>query len=120
MTSPWGNVRGIAYARGVSLPPRGSVQDDMLHEVERRNRNLRLAELRFMGRLVARGLDVPEAEVEAMLDLYTLELFQDFYRPQLIATLAALRKATAQRKKADLDILSKVDKFTVTDEDLRR
>jgi hypothetical protein len=84
--------------------------------VLRRERSERFASVQLISRLVAAGLNLPEEKVEAMLDLYLLELSQDRYRPSIVAAARAARAARKRQKLADTKLLEKVDRMTVADE----
>lgn len=118
MSTSWGNARAHVFARGVSLPPRGSVQDELVKEIFWRERNEKMASVGLIARIVARGLGVPEDEVEGMLSVYTDIVTQNRYTPQ-VAGERRRRQAEADRqKKADQARLQKIDKLTVPDEEL--
>jgi hypothetical protein len=116
LATPVGNERATLAARGVVLAPRGSARDEALREVLRRERSERFASVQLLSRLVAAGLNLPEEKVEAMLDLYLLELSQDRYRPSIVAAARAARAARKRQKLADTKLLEKVDRMTVADE----
>lgn len=116
MSHPWGLTRAHYYAQGLSLPPRGSAQDEVIAELHRRDMNRRFAEVRLFARLIGAGAGVPEDAIERELDLYLVELSQDRYRPAVVAALRAARTSKRQREHEDRRLLDRLDKLTVADE----
>lgn len=92
----------------------------MLAEVQQRQRNLKLAEVSLFAKLLARGFGIPAKEVERQIDLFTLELYQDLYRPSVIETLRELQQMRKKRVMADAALLQRVDALTVADEKPQR
>jgi hypothetical protein len=106
-------------ARGVKLPPLGSVEDRILREQIFRERREKVAHLEAMTKIVAQvlGLDAPRVFGSVVRD-YTREVFQETYDAELLRNkITALRKAQEQvkaKKQEDnrmLDRLNKMGEF---------
>lgn len=111
-------ARAAWLARGLTLPSRGSAQDQVLRELYRRELNEKMSKTALFARILGAGLHLEPTQVDQMLEEYRLELTQNRYRP---STTAAKRKARikAQRKqKTDERLLERVDAMTVPDEEL--
>lgn len=95
----------------MALPPRGSIQDQILRELVRRERNEKaaLVEMGLFFLSTLTGAD--ETLSKKWMEYYLEELHQTRYDPAII------RKKKAQRK-VDQDLLKKVEKLTVPDDQL--
>ena len=69
-------------------------------------------------RILGVGLNLPEERLDTLLDLYLLELSQDRYRPSIVMATRAARQARKNKALADHELLEKVNRLTVTDDDL--
>lgn len=118
MSTAWGNARAHLLYKGVELPPRGSVRDELLKEVFWRERNEQLATVGLISRVIARGLGVPLDEIQGMLSDYTDIVTQHRYTPAVAGKLRREKLAQAQQQADDTRKLQKVDKLTVKDEEL--
>ncbi len=107
MTS-WGSERASLMHRGVRLHPRGSVQDEILREMVRREREEKLAFARLLTTAAKAIPGVSPGEVESMFMSYARVVTQDAFRPQPVDL----------KKKENETLLSKVDRMTVPEEDL--
>lgn len=97
--------------RGIPLPPRGSFKDEILSTLIQRERAELFARTRMEMRVMGEGLGVPSERIEAMLELYMLELSQDRYRPYVAQALRAFRHARRAQVNKDQELLAKVDKL---------
>ena len=111
MAAPWGEARGVMALRGIPLPPRGSFKDEILAKLIQRERAELFSRTRMEMRILGDGLGVPSERVEAMLELYMLELSQDRYRPHVAQALRAFRHARRAQVDRDSELLAKVDKL---------
>lgn len=106
-------------ARGIKLPPLGSVEDRILREQVFRERREKVAHLEAITKIVAQvfGLDAPRVFGGTVRD-YAREVFQETYDADLLRRkIESLRKAQDQikAKKRDdnrmLDRLNKMGEF---------
>ena len=104
-------------ARGVQLAPRGSSKDVILQEVVRRERNEKFSLVSMLANLIGKIAGFSPVQIEGMIDLYTLELYQEGYRPSVVAALRNARTKRRQKSTKDNKLLEKVEKFTVSDEE---
>jgi hypothetical protein len=104
--------------RGVVLPPRGSVRDEIYCELLRRERAEKASVIQFITMLFGRALNVPLPTIEGMLDLYLLELTQDRYKPEHVQQLRRQRAERRRKQSEDKSLLDKVARMSVTDKDL--
>lgn len=104
------------------MPPRGSAQDNLLEEIHRRERSERLAFASLFARIVGRALHVRDDYLETMLSAYKDELTQVTYTPEYRKKQRERKKATtaheARKKAADDELLKKLDRLTVKDDDM--
>ncbi len=77
-----------------------------------------MASIGLIARVVARGIGVPQDEVEGMLAVYTDIVTQNRYTPQVAGERRRRLVETERQKKADQARLAKIDKLTVPDEEL--
>lgn len=111
MSTSWGNERGALFHRGVVLHPRGTAQDEVQREMVRRERREKVAFARFLARLAQAAFRVPTEVLEPMFKDYAETVFHESYsRPP--------KPRTSPKQKENQDLLAKVDKLTVADEDL--
>ena len=73
----------------------------------------------MMTSLLGRVAGFSPAQIEGILDLYTLELFQDGYRPSTIAALRAARTVRRRKVTQDQDLLKKVERFSITEDEAK-
>jgi hypothetical protein len=100
------------------LPPRGSIQDELLKELFWRERSEKMASVGLIARVIARGLMVPPDELEKMLSDYADIVTQNRYTPQVAGERRRRQVEADHQKKADKARLEKIDKLTVPDEEL--
>lgn len=86
----------------------------------RRERNERLALVSMFVKILGDAVGLSAPALDGMLDIYMLELFQDGYRPSVVAALRSTRSKRKRKTLRDQALLEKVEKFTVSDEELSR
>ena len=115
-----GNLRATLAARGVALSPRGSARDILLQEVVRRERNEKFSLVSILTTLVGRATGFNAAQIDGMLDLYTLELFQSGYNPSAATSLREARKSRLNKVTQDRKLLEKVERFTAPETEFEK
>lgn len=98
LANPWGNARGTLRARGVSLSPRGSVQDLVLQEVVQRERFEDYQKHMFLGTIMAGIFGINQQVFTKARELLELAIFQTAYDPQAIRAHMQQAKDMAQRE----------------------
>jgi hypothetical protein len=113
-----GNARAQLFARGISLPPVGSIEDRLMREVVFRERQEKVLFFESVTRLVARILGV-DAE-RAFGDLsaaYAGEVFQHVYDADLmrkkLGTLREARGRVQRKRQEDLRLLGRLERLGV-------
>jgi hypothetical protein len=104
--------------KGLELPARGSIKDEILKELVWRERNERASAIRLLVNVIRRGLGIPHEELNRMLNMHTDIVTQNRYT---VATMRKNRKEKVDsRRKTNEDKkrLEKLDKLTVSDEEL--
>ena len=87
-------------------------------EVLRRDRNEKFAFAKLFASVMGAAQSVPAEAVEGMLNLYQMELYQDRYHPMMVAVMREVKKRKRSDKNKDQEILQRVDKMTVPDDQL--
>lgn len=101
--------RAGVLARGDVPPPLGSFQDELLREVDEREKNLRFAEVDLLVKtlIVLLGGHRNKGTVDLIADWvasYSAELYQDVYVPEwAVEQRAALRRKQAEQRRGAAD-----------------
>lgn len=85
------------------LPPRGSLQDRIVCEMLFRMRRRRMAEVTFIGRILAASTLLPENQYQFLADMLAMEVFQENYTPKTVQFKKNLIQAIDKRKKDQTD-----------------
>jgi hypothetical protein len=77
----------------------------------------------YLGRIMAASLNLPEKLFSLWTTLYSMEVFQSNYSPEVVQDKEDALKAIDQALNKDVvertSLLTKLEKLTATDEDLR-
>lgn len=101
--------------RGVTLPPRGSLQDVILREMVQRERFEEFQKTRFLGQILAAAFGLNNAQYARLEHLLDLSIFHTAYNPskiqeQMELALLQERKEREKRQK-DALLLKKVASY---------
>lgn len=105
------------------LPPRGSLQDRIVCEMLHRMRRRRLAEVSFLGRIMASATVLPEGQYRFLVELLSMEIFQENYtssnlrfKTNLVKEIRTRRSHGGVDQKRQIDSVRNLE---VKEEDLR-
>jgi len=105
------------------LPPRGSLQDRIVCEMLHRMRRRRLAEVSFLGRIMASATVLPEGQYRFLVEMLSMEIFQENYtssnlrfKTNLVKEIRTRRSQSSVDQKRHLDSVRRLE---VKEEDLR-
>lgn len=110
-----GSLRGAMAARGLRLPPRGSIQDRIIQEVLLRERNERYVAGEVLILLACKALGLETEQMRGLLEHYSDEVHQERYRPSIIRARKAAKAAVRKKEAEDKRRLAALDKLTVED-----
>lgn len=107
--------------RGV--PPRGSIQDLLAQEMLLRERRKTVSQQSYLGRIIAAGMQLPEATFRLWTSLFEMEIFQENYSPSTVeaksAALQTLLSSIDQQQHGRVRMFDKLNKLNMSEEDLR-
>jgi len=108
----------VLFARGVALPPTGSIEDRVAREIVFRERQEKALFFESVTKMVARVLGVdPERAFGDLSATYASEVFQHVYDSDLVRKkIGALREARGRiqhRRREDLRLLERLDRLGV-------
>ena len=107
-----------AYTHGAPLPPPGSFQHALLSETIRRERNEKYSLVNIIARLLGTMASVDEEIIDDLLEMYREELYQLKYNYKYETARAKRFKKRLNEMREQAALMSRLDKMTVTDEDL--
>ena len=106
-------------ARGVAVPPRGSVQDKVLIEVIERERYAEFHKTVHTARLVGLLMGSSPSALREAEDMLELAIFQTAFNPEAIRKRIKDARTVANKfrneRHRDSDIMAKVASYTVKD-----
>lgn len=105
------------------MPERGSLQDRIACEMLARERRRELQGQIYLGRILAASLNLPEKVFSLWTKLYSMEVFQTNYSPDVVEDkVNALTHMEERETKSIIernDIMKKLDKLTSRPENER-
>lgn len=84
----------------------------------RRERNEKEVLVNLFAALFGKAFSVDQEQLKAMLEVYSQELHQTRYNPAILGKARRAARAKAVAAKTDEQLLAKVDKLTVKDDEL--
>jgi hypothetical protein len=105
---------------GVSLPPLGSFEFNLLYEGIRRGRAEKVAFARFLSGLIAPLSGMEDKHVTLLISQYAEEVMQFNYNSKYEPVYVRMVRTKVAAVNEDQRLLRKVDAMTVTDEDMNR
>lgn len=101
LSSPEGNARAVLFARGIALPPLGSVEDRVLRESLFRERRERVAQVEVFAKIIARVSNADASKAfGSIIAEYEAEVFQETYDADVLAKKIAVIREAQKRLRA--------------------
>ena len=116
LSSPEGNARAVLFARGIALPPPGSVEDRVLRETLFRERRERVAHVEVFAKIIARvtNTDVGRA-FGGIIAEYEAEVFQETYDAEVLKKKIEVIREAQRRIRAkrihDEKMINRLDRM---------
>jgi hypothetical protein len=105
------------------MPERGSLQDRVACEMLLRERRRQVQSQTYLGRIMAASVNLPEKLFSLWTTLYSMEVFQSNYSPEVVEdkeeALKAFRDTAHVTVVERTNYLQKLETLTARDEDLR-
>ena len=105
------------------LPPRGSLQDRIACEMVLRTRKQKISEHAYLGRILAAGMQLPEAQYQFLTQLLSMEINHDNYSPSTSALKTQILGMITEEKTGEArqrnSMVSALERLEVKEEDLR-
>jgi len=105
------------------MPDRGSIQDRIACEMIIRDRRRQVQGQMYLGRIMAASLNLPEKLFSTWTTLYSMEVFQSNYSPEVVRdkeeALKVISDIVDKKEEEHTSMLNKLDKLTVREDDLR-
>lgn len=108
-------MRAYAYMHGAPLPETGSFPEEVLAESILRERNLQLAGVSLIARLIARIGGMADKELLHYLDMYKEELFQLRYNSRYVSATERWKMKIRKEAEKNAQIFERLERMTVKD-----
>ncbi len=116
MSTPSGVARGHIFLLQLpnrAPPARGSFQDLVAQELYYRDRRRVIAEKVYEGQLLAAGLNIPQAILDAWTALYIDEVTQDNYKPSVAKSKHKLLDAFSTQRRVEKKLIERTDSYSI-------